>query len=85
MECLQIVGDSKLILDWFNDKCTLQVLALELSQMKIRELQEAFQDLKLSHVYKEFNQQADTLSKEALSLELSLFSVTYFEEKSFIF
>ena len=75
---MQVVGDSKMIVDQVNRKCTLQVLFLESWELKIKELQEGFQELHLSRIYKEFNILADSLSKETLALEEGSFLVNYF-------
>lgn len=75
---LQILGVSKLTFDWINCKCNLKVLYLELWQLKIQDLQEGFQELKISHIYREFNYIADDLSKKPLSLRASVLSIKYF-------
>ena len=46
--------------------------------MKIQDLQEAFQDLQVAHIYREFNIVADSFSKEALLMETSSLLVKHF-------
>jgi ribonuclease HI len=84
VEHLQVVGDSKLIVDWINHICNLQVLNLESWQKRIRQLQEAFQELTITQVYREFNTRADLLSKEAVTLDPGTFIVKYFEDDTLV-
>jgi hypothetical protein len=63
---LQVVGDSKIIIDWLNRKCDLQVLGLAFWKDRIKALILEFLALDFSHTYRAFNQEADELSKQAL-------------------
>jgi ribonuclease HI len=63
---LQIIGDSKIIIDWCNGRGRLQILALDGWKEKIRELSTHFGVITFIHAYKEFNMEADDLSKKAL-------------------
>jgi hypothetical protein len=66
---LQLVGDSKVIIDWFTNANNLQVVYLQPWMRKIRDLSRKFTQLKIQHIYRGFNMEADQLSKEALLLE----------------
>jgi ribonuclease HI len=66
---LQLVGDSKIIIDWFSHENNLHVVSLQPWMTKIRLLSEKFQQLKAQHIYREFNKEVDQLSKQALQLE----------------
>ena len=60
---LQIFGDSKAIVDWFNGKSTLASLFLELWQRKVHALKESFNELKVSHTHRTFNYVVNCCSK----------------------
>ena len=66
---LQVLRDSKVIIDWATNKSCLQVLSLEPWKMKIRELLLGSLQVDIQHTYKEYNEEADLLSKRALLLE----------------
>jgi hypothetical protein len=66
---LQLVGDSKIIIDWFSHENNLQVVSLQPWMTKIRVLSGKFQQLKAQHIYREYNKEVDQLSKQALQLE----------------
>jgi ribonuclease HI len=66
---LQLVGDSKVIVDWFSSKHNLQVLTLQPWMSRIHQLSENFQELNIQHIYREYNREVDQLSKQALLLE----------------
>jgi ribonuclease HI len=63
---LQVLGDSKIVIDWINNKCKLCVTSLTGWKQKIRSLIPIFKDLKFEHIYREDNEEADSLSKKAL-------------------
>jgi ribonuclease HI len=69
IKSLQLVGDSKVIVDWFSFKNNLQVSNLQPWMSKIRQLSGKFQHLKAQHIYREYNKEVDQLSKQALQLE----------------
>lgn len=58
-----VFGDLKVIIDWFNIISNLHSLILGPWQQKVRDLQDEFGDLHISHVYREQNYEADRLSK----------------------
>jgi ribonuclease HI len=60
---LQVLGDSKIVVDWLNHKCNLFVSSLLGWMEKIRILVTLFNDIKFDHIYREENVEADTLSK----------------------
>jgi len=65
---LQGMGDSKLVIKWANQNYNIKNPALLPILHQILEVKIRFDDLSSSHIYHEFNSQADHLSKEALSL-----------------
>jgi ribonuclease HI len=66
---LLLAGDSKIIIDWFNNVNNLQVLSLQPWMEKIRRLSGSFLQLKAHHIYRTFNKEVDQMSKEALQLD----------------
>jgi hypothetical protein len=63
---LRVMGDSRVIIDWLSNKGRLQVSALEGWKNRIKVLINHFQNISFHHVYRHFNSEADTLSKQAL-------------------
>jgi ribonuclease HI len=66
---LLLMGDSKVIIDWYTNDNNLQVISLQPWMIKIRALSRQFQQTKAQHIYINYNQVVDRLSKEALSCE----------------
>jgi ribonuclease HI len=69
---LQVLGDSKLILDWVNDKNSMENSVLQPLTEKLREVKNQFNSVSFHHMYRELNEFADQLSKEALTLHEGL-------------
>ena len=63
---LQVVGDSKVVIEWDQRKNNLQVLFIEWWQASIKDIQESFQVLLFPHAFREFNLDVDFLSKKSL-------------------
>lgn len=66
---LQICGDSKFIIDWLANQCKLQVASLIGWKRWTRQLLDEFREVDIKHICREYNVEADTLSKRALHLE----------------
>jgi hypothetical protein len=66
---LLLMGDSKIIIDWYTNNSNLQVISLQSWMNKIRALSRQFQQIKAQHIYRTYNRVANRLSKEALSME----------------
>jgi ribonuclease HI len=62
-----VLGDSKIVIDWLNRKGTLQVVTIDCWKDMINELIKCFTNISFAHVYREENQEADNLSKQALT------------------
>ena len=67
---LQVLGDSKMVVDWVNRKIQINGPHLQQLLNAIRRLLELFTGFRISHVYRELNMEADGLSKLALLLDL---------------
>jgi ribonuclease HI len=63
---IRVMGDSRVIIDWLSSKGRLQVSALEGWKNRILILIKKFQNISFHHVYRHFNTEADSLSKQAL-------------------
>jgi len=63
---LQILGDSKVIIDWLNDKSDLRVSSIEGWKQRIKMLKRKFADIHFFHIYREYNKEADGISKKEL-------------------
>jgi ribonuclease HI len=70
---IQIMGDSKLVIDWINSKSNMQNMYLSSNMERIKELKGNLFKISFHHVYRELNVGADELSKEALSLHSGCF------------
>jgi ribonuclease HI len=63
---LHLKGDSKTIIDWLNGKGILRAAALECWKDRIHKLLLTLPHTSFTHLYREQNQEADSLSKKAL-------------------
>ena len=77
LKTIHIMGDFKIIIDWILGKGQLQVLSLDCWEDSITGLITTFQNISFDHVYKEENQDPDSLSKLAPTRELR--KLTYFQ------
>jgi len=59
-------GDSKVIIDWLNDKGQLKACAIEGWKIRTKSLIKNFQAINFHHIVREFNKDEDQLSKVAL-------------------
>ena len=64
---LQILGDSRVIIEWINHKCNLSTVNIEGWKQKTLELAKNFKDLSVHHIYRVHNKEVDALSKRALT------------------
>jgi ribonuclease HI len=65
---LLLLGDSKIIIDWLNGQADFHVVALERWKERTQEATLSIRNLSFSHIYREENSEADTLSKKALHM-----------------
>lgn len=62
---LQVLGDSKTIIDWVKGKTKLNVISLEHWCKSVLVLKSTFIEIFYGHVFREVNQVVDCLSKKA--------------------
>jgi ribonuclease HI len=66
LQKLQVLGDSKVIIEWLNNRGRLQASAIEGWKLRTKELIKYFQEISFQHIFREFNKEADQLSKQAI-------------------
>ena len=76
---LQLCGDSKLTIDWENGQLQINALHLQHLLRAIRSQMENFESISFQHIYRELNEEADKLSKEALLLPPGLMMIKDYE------
>jgi hypothetical protein len=62
-----VAGDSKVTIDWINDKSNLDLIYLSHWKDKIRCLKNGFETINFMHIHRQYNKEADNLSKKALN------------------
>ena len=81
---LQVLWDSRAIIDWETNKHCLQSLVLEPYKNKVKELLVGFLQVDM-HTWREFNQDANLLSKQTLQLEEGKISLTFLRNRNMVF
>jgi ribonuclease HI len=74
-----VLGDSRVIIDWINQKCKLHSVHIEGWKEKTQDLSKLFTDINFRHISRTHNKEADALSKRALSGEVGRLSVFHCE------
>jgi hypothetical protein len=64
--CIHIMGDSKVVIEWLIDKGRLLVSSVEGWKVRIKLLAQKFHSISFQHIYRNFNTDADVLSKQAM-------------------
>jgi ribonuclease HI len=64
---IQVLGDSRVIVDWLNQVRNLQAINIEGWKIRTRDLASSFQGIIFQHIFRESNEEVDKLSKQALS------------------
>ena len=77
---LHIHGDSTAIINWFNRRSALTLVALDGWCQRIRDMDPYFIQLIEVHIFREHNTKAASLSKEALTLASGHFQFTKFTD-----
>jgi hypothetical protein len=74
---IQIIGDSKIVIDWLNNKGKLQVSSLLGWMDRVRELHTSFRHIGYKHTLREYNKEVNALSNTALQKQVGFFSYTH--------
>jgi hypothetical protein len=77
---LLLLGDSKLTIDWLNGLDDFQVTVLECWKERTKDATLLFRKLSFNHIFREENNEADTLSKRALHLPSGHICFTIWED-----
>jgi hypothetical protein len=64
---IQVLGDSKVIIEWLNRQGKLQVNNIEGWKQRLMDLIITFKGTSFHHIFRESNGEADFLSKQALT------------------
>jgi len=62
---IKLLGDSKVVIAWLENKGSLQVCAIEGWKERIRDMVKCFEFICYNHIPKDFNSEAGLLSKQA--------------------
>ena len=81
---ISVYGDSLMVIDWVKGRTKLKVLNLEHWCKRINDMVHDFISFSCQHIYREHNQMADRLSKEALILTAGSFIVQEYMEGEMI-
>lgn len=68
VKCLQVFGDSQLVIDWDNDRKECHNLGLSLILAEIKTLKASMENISFSHISRDKNAEADLHSKAGLEL-----------------
>lgn len=60
---IQVFGDSKLVINWENEKVHFSNLVLETIREQLLEIKALFEEVSFVHAFREFNHTTDHLSK----------------------
>jgi ribonuclease HI len=80
LDQLQVIGDSKVIIDWINGSSQLHSFHVEGWKHKVRLLALSFTDITFRHLPRSFNAEADALSKRALSQSVGRLSIFHSDQ-----
>ena len=69
---IQIYRDSKVVVDWANEKNSIRAPHLQHLLVEIQTLKTSFRRISFGHIYRELNMEADALSKQALAYQPGL-------------
>jgi len=64
-----VFGDSLGIIDWINGKSTIRNNVLSHWYLRINQIRDTFTSITFKHLFREYNDTADRLSKDGLNLE----------------
>lgn len=72
---LQLLGDSKMVVDWAKGRIQISAPHLQYVMAIIRDFITSFEFVSFEHIYRELNMEADLLSKMALALQPGIIEV----------
>jgi ribonuclease HI len=66
IQYIQLIGDSKIVIDWLKKKGNLQAINIEGWKGKIKESISSFRGIYFQHILREANMEADKCSKQEI-------------------
>ena len=73
-------GDSKTVIEWAKERNNIRAPRLQNLLRTIWMMLPSFEALNFNHVYREFNSEADILSKQALAIQPGVIEGEIFDE-----
>jgi ribonuclease HI len=67
LQYIQVLGDSKVVIEWLDQKGKLQAINIEGWKSRIKDMIPTFKGIYFQHIFREANGEADQLSKQALT------------------
>ena len=64
---IHTLGDSKVIIEWLNNRGRLHASAIEGFKHRTKELIKKIQEISFQHIFREFNKEVDQLSKQPIN------------------
>jgi hypothetical protein len=80
LDHLLVLGDSRIIIDWINNKSKLHSVQIEGWKDKTKSLLKTFKHIKFQHIPRNLNKEADALSKKALRGVVGRLSIYHCED-----
>lgn len=80
LDYLLVLGDSRIIIDWINNKSLLHSVQIEGWKAKTKSLLKTFKHIKFQHISRNLNKEADALSKKALRGVVGRLSIYHCED-----
>ena len=77
---LNIYGDSKAVIEWAQGRNDIRAPHLQNLLRAIQSLQHSFEATHISHIYREYNIEADSMSKQALAIQPGIIEGEIFGE-----
>ena len=77
---LNMHRDSKIVIEWAQERNNIQAPHLQNLLRTIRSMLPFFASLNFNYVYREYNTEADTLSKQALAIQPGIIEGEIFDE-----
>jgi len=77
---LHVLGDSNIVIEWLNKRGAIQYITLESWKERIIDTLTRFRNILFAHIYREWNQEVDRLSKPSLTKLPRSISYTHWED-----
>eukprot|EP00253_Pinus_taeda_P011269 PITA_11269 len=78
---INIYGDSQIIINWINGTATCHMHSLSIILQEALALKSAFNNITVSHIYREHNKGANKLSKDAALMDRGIWEITEIKDQ----